>query len=188
MVGGIDEAGRGSLVGPLVIAVVVGDGEQLGRLGVRDSKLLTPRARELLFYKIVNMAECINYVVIEPHIIDSYKSLNLLELVFSVELIRKCVADIYYVDSPDVNPARYGELLSAMSGVRVVALNRGERIPQVAAASIVAKVIRDKTIEFLKREVGDFGSGYPSDRRTKEKVLRGLLPPECVRQSWKISR
>ncbi|MFN3804859.1 MAG: ribonuclease HII [Pyrobaculum sp.] len=188
MVGGIDEAGRGSLVGPLVIAVVVGDSRQLSSLGVRDSKTLTPRARERLFHKIVNIAECINYIVIEPHIIDSYKSLNLLELVFSVELIRKCVADIYYVDSPDINPARYGELLSAMSGVKVVALNRGEEIPQVAAASIVAKVVRDKTIDFLKREVGDFGSGYPSDVRTREKALRGLLPPECVRQTWRISR
>jgi len=72
------------------------------------------------------------------------------------------------------------------TGKRIVALNKGERVPQVAAASIVAKVVRDRLIDLLKREVGDFGSGYPSDPRTVEFVKRGLVPSECIRHSWKV--
>jgi ribonuclease HII len=58
----------------------------------------------------------------------------------------------------------------------------------VAAASIIAKVEREKEIEELKEKLGDFGSGYASDPRTRE-VLRGWITkgklPSCVRRRWK---
>ncbi len=188
MIAGVDEAGRGSLVGPLVISIVAGDGDVLSNIGVRDSKTLTPRAREVLYSKIVNVAACVNYIAIEPYVVDAYtykRGLNTLELVATVELIKLCPAAVYYVDSPDVNVKRYENRLKSMAGVEVVAVNRGESIPQVAAASIVAKVTRDRYVAMLKREFGEFGSGYPSDKKTREWVTRGLIPLECVRQSWR---
>jgi len=188
VIGGVDEAGRGPLVGPLVIAVVVGDGDVLAAAGARDSKRLSPRARLRVFEKIVEVAHCVNYIVVEPYIIDMYVRrgmLNSLEIDYTLKLFEVCPADLYYVDSPDVRPERYGAALSMLSSRRVVALNKGEAVPQVAAASIVAKVVRDRLLEVLKREVGDFGSGYPSDVRTVEWVRGGGVPPECVRWSWK---
>ncbi|AET33969.1 ribonuclease HII [Pyrobaculum ferrireducens] len=187
MIAGVDEAGRGPVVGPLVIAVVAGDGEALRRLGVRDSKKLTPGAREVLYREVLRVSECVNYVVVEPYEVDRYASrglLNALELDYTARLIELCPADVYYVDSPDVDADRYGSGLSFLTGRRVVALHKGEKVPQVAAASIVAKVVRDRLLEVVKREVGDFGSGYPSDRKTVEWLRAGLVPRECVRWSW----
>lgn len=188
MIAGIDEAGRGPVVGPLVIAVVAGDGDVLTRVGVRDSKRLSPSARERVYRSVLEVADCVNYIVVEPHVVDEYVArggLNALEIDFTLRLIESCPADLYYVDSPDVKPERYGSALAMLSGKRVVALNRGERIPQVAAASVVAKVVRDRLVGILKKEVGDFGSGYPSDPRTVEWLRLGKLPRECVRWSWK---
>ncbi|MEZ0318863.1 MAG: ribonuclease HII [Pyrobaculum sp.] len=189
MIGGVDEAGRGPLVGPMVIAVVVGDGEELRRLGVRDSKTLSPQRRRALYYKILDVADCVNYVVIEPQIIDMYvakEMLNVLELDYTAKLLKTCPADLYYVDSPDVNAERYGAALAFMTGARIVAMHRGESVAQVAAASIVAKVVRDSLLDLLKREVGDFGSGYPSDPRTRQWVKAGRIPEECIRKTWKV--
>lgn len=191
MICGIDEAGRGPVVGPMVIAAVAGDGERLLQLGVRDSKTLSPTKREVIYARIIEVADCVNYVVVEPHIIDEYvrrRMLNSLELDFTARLIELCPAELYYVDSPDVNSRRYGDALSFITGRRVVALHGGESVPQVAAASIVAKVIRDRLIDILKREIGDFGSGYPSDVKTIEWLRLGKIPVECVRRSWRTMR
>lgn len=186
-VGGIDEAGRGPVVGPLVLAVVVGDSEALSKIGVRDSKTLSPRAREVLYGKILEVAVCVNYAVVEPYEIDLHVSrgmLNALEMKYAAKLMELCPADLYYVDSPDVKAGRFGDGLSFLTGRRVVSLHRGEAVPQVAAASIVAKVVRDRLVELLRREVGDFGSGYPSDGKTREWLRAGRIPHECVRWSW----
>ncbi len=191
VIGGIDEAGRGPVVGPLVIAAVVGDGEALRRLGVRDSKRLSPSARERLFDELLKTADCVNYVVVEPHIVDLYVrrgGLNALELDFTVRLVETCPAELFYVDSPDVKPERYGAALSFLTGRRFVALHRGEEVPQVAAASVVAKVVRDRLLKLIKQEGGDFGSGYPSDPKTVEALRSGRIPAECVRWSWRTAR
>ncbi len=191
VIGGIDEAGRGPVVGPLVIAAVVGDGEALRRLGVRDSKRLSPSARERLFDKLLKTADCVNYVVVEPHIVDLYVrrgGLNALELDFTARLVETCPAELFYVDSPDVKPERYGAALSFLTGRRFVALHRGEEVPQVAAASVVAKVVRDQLLKLIKQEGEDFGSGYPSDPKTVEALRSGRIPAECVRWSWHTAR
>lgn len=175
----------------MVIAVVVGDSGVLARLGVRDSKRLSPERRERLYQLILEAADCVNYVVVEPAIVDTYVRrglLNALELDYTAKLIELCPADVYYVDSPDVDPRRYGSALEFITGRRVVAMHKGESVPQVAAASIVAKVVRDRLVALLKKEVGDFGSGYPSDPRTREWLKWGRLPPECVRWSWRTLR
>jgi ribonuclease HII len=191
VIGGIDEAGRGPVVGPMVIAVVVGDGEALRRLGVRDSKRLSPAARRRLFDEVLKAADCVNYVVVEPHVVDLYVQrggLNALELDFTARLVEACPADLYYVDSPDVKPERYGAALSFLTGRRFVALHRGEEVPQVAAASIVAKVVRDRLMELVAQEAGGVGTGYPSDPKTVEALRMGRVPAECVRWSWRTVR
>jgi len=175
----------------MVIAVVVGDGEALRRLGVRDSKRLSPAARERLFAEVLEAADCVNYVVVEPYVVDLYVQrggLNALELDFMARLVEACPADLYYVDSPDVKPERYGAALSFLTGRRFVALHRGEEVPQVAAASVVAKVMRDRLLRLIKQEGGDFGSGYPSDPKTVEALRSGRIPAECVRWSWRTVR
>ena len=188
MIGGIDEAGRGPVIGPMVIAIVVGESDDMIKIGVRDSKRLSPGAREAVYEKILRVAACVNYVVIEPAEIDAYVSrgmLNALELKYTAQLINLCPAEYYYVDSPDVNPKRYESGLVFATGKRVIALHKGEAVPQVAAASIVAKVVRDRLIQLLKKEVGDFGSGYPSDPRTLQRLREGRMPSECIRWQWK---
>jgi len=191
VVAGVDEAGRGPVVGPMVLAIVAGDGEALKALGVRDSKTLSRSARERLYPLILKSAKCVNYVVVEPYVIDRWTAshkLNLLEAEEAAELIRLCDADVYYVDSPDPKPERFAQLLSRMAGRRIVAMNKAERIPQVAAASIVAKVVRDRLVDMLKAEMGDFGSGYPSDGRTIAALRASKIARECVRHSWSTSR
>ncbi|MEZ0247775.1 MAG: ribonuclease HII [Thermoproteus sp.] len=189
IVGGIDEAGRGPVVGPMVVAIVAGDEEELKRIGAKDSKALSRSRREELYVDILAAAECINYVVIEPYIIDQRvrrRELNRLELEAAAQLIGLCDADLYYIDSPDPKPERFGAALRALSGREVVAMNKAERMPSVAAASIIAKVVRDRLIDLLKAEMGDFGSGYPSDPKTISALRSGRVAPECIRHSWKL--
>jgi len=191
--GGVDEAGRGPVIGPLVLALVVGSNEELAKLKVRDSKSMRQTTREKLFERILSTARCVEWIVVEPHVIDEYvrrHALNILELDYTVELVRRCRApvELLYVDSPDPRPDRYGLLLERRLGIRVISLARADEvIPLVSAASIVAKVVREREIAKLKEVYGDFGSGYPSDWRTIEflrKCLqKGELPP-IVRRSW----
>jgi len=191
-IAGIDEAGRGPVIGPMVIAgVAVSDENKLANIGVTDSKELTRRARERLYKEIIRLAECVNYIIIDPAIIDEYVkryALNALELDFTAKLIKACPADEYLVDSPDPNPARYASALSMLTGAKVSAYNRAERFPVVAAASIVAKVVRDRIIDELERRYGELGSGYPSDPRTIKAIVERRVPSECIRWSWSTTR
>ncbi len=188
VVAGIDEAGRGPVIGPMVIAIVAGQEEALRSLGVKDSKTLSRPARERIYGLILKAATCVNYVVIEPHIIDTWverHKLNELEAENIAKLIELCEADVYYVDSPDPKPSRFELKLAGATGRKVLALHKAERIPAVAAASIVAKVVRDKLIDVLKAHMGDFGSGYPSDPKTLSALRAGAIADECIRRSWR---
>jgi len=197
---GIDEAGRGPVIGPLVVACVVLDSAGLAflRSYVRDSKALTPRARSRVYRLIESAAEEIKLKVLQPNEVDWAvenlpRGLNELEAIAAAELIDSLESrvEVVYVDSPDPIPARYAEMIASRlrRASVVVAANHAEALyPHVAAASIVAKVVRDSIIEELKREYGDFGSGYPSDPKTRsfiEEFLReGLELPPIVRKSW----
>lgn len=204
-IAGVDEAGRGPIIGPMVIALVGTDESKihiLEKLGVKDSKLLTPSRRERLRRLLEQILDYVTIRVIQPQEIDEavrgtkYKNLNHLELLIVAELIRKAVSEFkverVYVDSPDPVPGRFEEqLYSIVNGnVEIVAENHADsRYTIVAAASIIAKTEREKLIEELKRTYGDFGSGYPSDPKTRTFVKKLLetsreLPP-IVRKSWK---
>lgn len=194
---GVDEAGRGPVMGPLVVgAVWVEDDEALSRIGVRDSKKLTPKSRERMYDQIVSSAAHWHVVVASAEEIDERRrsmSLNDVELGMFAEAVADAPADAVYADCPDVNDARFASRLEGMTGVEVIAKHKADDLyPVVSAASIVAKVTRDRMIEELHEEIGDFGSGYPSDQKTMGFIADWMrdngCPPPHTRRSWEPVR
>ena len=170
---GVDDAGRGSLLGPLVIAGVSIKRSKIRKLsgmGIKDSKKLSPAARERLYKKIIEFADDYYVAKINPKTIDrSVKKhlLNNLEAKYMAKVISKLNPNISYVDSCDVNPTRFGKEISALSNKSKVRSyhHADDRFVIVSAASIIAKVNRDREIKKL-RKTHDVGSGYPSDSKT----------------------
>ena len=195
---GIDEAGRGSMVGPLVVAAVSVRRSRLGelaRMGVRDSKELSPAARERLYPLILGVADAHAVLRAPARSVDASvrrRGLNGLEARYMARAAARLGAATTYVDSCDVDAARFGRKVSEMAGgLRVVSRHRADsRFVAVAAASVVAKVERDRSLARIRRS-HDVGSGYPSDpaaRRFVElRARRGALPP-FVRRSWRPVR
>ena len=197
--GGVDEAGRGPIIGPLVVAgVSIEDGklEMLRSIGVRDSKLLSKSMREKLYHVIKEEASSVVVEKVEPRLIDEYVShgkyerLNYLEAIVMAKVIDRLNADIVYVDSCG-EPDRFEKDIrkNMKRKVKLVVEHHADRnYTVVGAASIIAKVERDAVIEGIKEKWGDFGSGYTSDPRTID-FVRKLLDsgdlPDFVRKSWK---
>jgi ribonuclease HII len=221
LITGIDEAGRGALIGPMVICGITAEKSIVGklkRIGVRDSKELTPAKREELYHKIKEIVQTesrvssIMPISIPPCRIDAQKSensnLNLLEARTMAEIIGMIGGEEVYLDALTSRPERFkrvvlGFLNDGKSGkelklegkkFRIIAENDADkRYPIVSAASIIAKVERDRAIELIKQEAGvDFGVGYPHDQRTVDfvdmliKTRRRL--PAYVRKSWITTR
>lgn len=194
---GVDEAGRGSVMGPLVVgAVWVEDDGVLSGIGVRDSKKLTPRARERMYDEIVESAGW-TVVVASAADVDERRremSLNDVELGMFAEAVVASGCETAYADCPDVNDARFAARLEALcEGTEVIAKHKADDLyPVVSAASIVAKVTRDRMIEDLHGEIGDFGSGYPSDHYTMDFIADWIrdngCPPPHARRSWEPVR
>ncbi len=192
MLCGIDEAGRGPVIGPMVIAVVCGENEFFKSIGAKDSKLLSESRRENILSKIMEISDFYDFTVIREDEIDeavSRKLLNFLEAKHIASLMRR--GNSYIVDCPDVNEERFKKILTEISGVDdIVTEHKADlNYPVVSAASILAKVTREKEIEKIRDEIGDFGSGYPSDPRTIEFIKNyyrknNALPPH-TRKSWK---
>ena len=168
--------------------------EELVALGAKDSKALTPRARERVFGGLGALGT-LGAVVLSPRTVDRavvHGRLNDLEAETFARLIRELAPDVAYVDACDPNEHRFGLRVSRLAGgsTRVVARHHADRdYPVVGAASIVAKVRRDRALARLREELGDdLGSGYPSDRRTIEFVRSVLADgrpvPPWVRGSW----
>lgn len=193
---GVDDAGRGSMLGPLVIAGVSINKtklRQLSSLGVKDSKQLSPKSREQLYKKIIEMADDYYVARISPKSIDaSVKNhqLNQLEAKYMAKVISKLNPDTSYVDSCDVNPLRFGKIISKLSNNKKVKSyhHADSKFVIVSAASIIAKVSRDKSIARLRKS-HDLGSGYPSDSTTvnfvKSYYQQYKILPIFVRKSWK---
>jgi len=193
---GVDDAGRGSVLGPLVIAGVSVQRtkiKHLSEIGVKDSKQLSPNAREMLYKKIIAIVDDYYVARISPKIIDQSvrkNQLNHLEAKYMAKVISKLGPDSSYVDSCDVNPARFGKEISklANSGKIYSRHHADSRFVIVSAASIVAKVNRDRAIKKLRQKY-DLGSGYPSDSKTMKFIKKWILDhheiPKFVRKSWK---
>ncbi|HMK32316.1 MAG TPA: ribonuclease HII [Nitrosopumilaceae archaeon] len=196
LVCGVDDAGRGSVLGPLVIAGISIERRKIKHLikiGVKDSKQLSPQSREKLYDQIISLAEDYFVVKIPPKEIDTSVKKNLLnqlEANYMAKVITKLGAGSSYVDSCDVNPKRFGLYISniAKTGKIISSHHADRKFPVVSAASIIAKVSRDRSIEKLRKE-HDLGSGYPSDSKTMRFIKEWLSQnddlPIFVRKSWK---
>lgn len=196
---GVDEAGRGSLLGPIIVAAISVSKKSISELtksGIKDSKLLSPKKRQSLFGHIINIAEsiCICRIGIEDIDFHVFKNnLNLLEAEAMAITIGNMKSDKTYVDSCDVNPSRYQRTIRGFLGqhdTRIVSMHHADRLNVVVSgASIIAKVIRDSEISKIRVQYGDIGSGYPSDRKTIRFVRdwysqKNEIPP-FARKSWK---
>lgn len=191
---GIDEAGRGPVIGPLVVCGVAIEEdrlEKLEKLQLKDSKRLTPGRRKVMSRRINKIAECYT-VQIQARDIDNLRAkdinLNEIEKIAIKKVIGMSNPDIAYIDCLDVKPQRFcDEMENFRDGLKVIAEHKADdKYPIVAAASIVAKVERDMEIEKLKKEYKDIGSGYPSDPKTIAFLKRFSYEnlPEFVRRSW----
>jgi len=196
---GADEAGRGPVLGPLVVAAVrVVDDSSLVEMGVKDSKMLSRSRRAELFVAIEEVAE-ISVVVVTNEQIDEQRlshSLNEIEARAFASALGSFDGSIMYLDAADVDEARFGAMVSRHLGFEaemVCEHKADERYPVVSAASIIAKETRDRLVDRIGEELGlEVGSGYASDPRTisfLEKWIceNGDLPP-CARRSWETSR
>ncbi len=205
LVCGVDEAGRGSLMGPLVVAGVRTSrrgARRLAEMGVRDSKKLSPARREKLYGAIVSEADAHSIARVSPPVIDRSVRrhlLNHLEAERMAAVISRLGPDVAYVDACDVNAARFGRRVSSMvsGAVDVRSHHRADgRFAVVAAASILAKVARDRAVARIaaaEKGSGAVGSGYPSDRRSVEFARARIAAgggrvPRFVRASWRPVR
>jgi len=202
LIAGVDEAGRGCVVGPLVVAgvtVKTHNLESLIDLGVKDSKLLSPKKRETLYPEIIKLTEKHHIIKVPPAQIDKVvrsgrilHKLNRLEAQTMAKIIEILRPDEAYVDAADVLEHRFGNHINELLRfkTRIISEHKADRTyPIVSAASIIAKVERDCEIAKLKVKYGDFGSGYLTDDKTMV-FLKRLLDtngdfPSCVRKSWK---
>lgn len=211
----MDEAGRGSVIGPLVVAGVAIEESKLSKLkerGIKDSKMLTPRKRKILYREIKSLADGIAIEKVQPAAIDKTVfagqklfRLNYLEARSMARVLAQLTYDRAHVDCCDTNQKRFGiQISEIMAEVKGVVIGLGEKNPfverlhsehhadknhpVVSAASIIAKVVRDSSIERLQKSHGNFGSGYPSDADTisflKEHYEQTKNFPSIVRQSW----
>ncbi len=192
---GVDEAGKGAVLGPMVVAGVACDDQAvLEAWGVRDSKALTPGRREALFEKIRGSYP-FEAVVISAKEIDSLRrtqTMNVIVAQAHASVINRLQPDHAIVDACDVNPLRYRAMVAAglQKPCDILSEHRADNTHRiVAAASIVAKVLRDRAVRDLAEEFGEIGSGYPSDPATCA-YLEGYIaahgsPPACARTSWK---
>ena len=180
---GIDEAGRGPVLGPLVAAVVVLDAEaesDLRDCGVTDSKLLSPKRREALAVLIRERAIRAELAIADPARIDAAmadpaSNLNRLEAELTAELLTKLPGGscVVAIDLPSRNEAAYrADILRGLTLPAEVTLLLEHKADlnhvACAAASILAKVERDRRVRAIEAEVGvPVGSGYPSDPVTR---------------------
>jgi ribonuclease HII len=193
---------KGPIIGPLVIAGLnINENKisQLSDLGIKDSKLHTRKSREILTPKIISLAKENVLFEISPQEIDSIvlrgkplRRLNQLEARFVAKILDKLKPDVAYVDAPDTSPERFAcQIIQKLSlPIKIISEHKADqKYPIVSAASIVAKQRRDEVIKNLHEIYGDFGSGYPSDPKTKQFLNKWIVRDGCnlpiIRRTWK---
>jgi ribonuclease HII len=198
-IAGIDEAGKGPCIGPLVLCGILIDKNkelELKLIGVDDSKKLAKLKRIILAEKIREIAERIEVIKIMPDEIDRAiaspsSNLNLLEAGKMAELITRLKPEQVVIDCPSPNKRQFARDIKKSISIQpeIIAEHKAdENYPVVSAASIIAKVTRDNEIEKLKHELDvDFGSGYMSDEVTQEFLKQNWDNPKyshIIRHSW----
>jgi len=197
---GVDEAGRGPVIGSMFIGGFMAeesDLEKVEELGVKDSKKLSNVKRDSIDEVLENYGDTFLKEV-EASEIDELReimSINEIELQAFVDVIERADPDKVFVDLPEPDGDRFirkmkKELPRRFQDIEFVAEHEADdTYPIVSAASIVAKSARERHIKRLQEKYGyDFKSGYPHDKPTIKFLERfveekGELPPE-TRKSW----
>jgi ribonuclease HII len=204
---GIDEAGRGCVIGPLVVAIVAADHSDrrwFNERNVRDSKIVPPKQRDDLAKRIKDRCwfqlRVAHPPMIDDAVRDRSRTLNGLELEMMADLLREFSDEhgdaeaTALVDAPSINAQGFLEKLYSASGweamERLHAKHEADRTDRtVAAASILAKHERERLITKLKKELGvDFGCGYSHDEVTRSFVRTCPRDATCVRWSWATAK
>ncbi|WP_304124031.1 ribonuclease HII [Methanosphaera cuniculi] len=191
---GIDEAGRGSVIGPLVMGCVIMPRDKLRflkRIGVNDSKKLTSNKRKIVSRKIKKIAQ-FDTRIITAQQIDQQRlngtNLNQIETNAMFDLIKTHKPDLCCIDCIDVNETRFHDLIQQIDpNMQVITEHKAdETYDIVSAASIIAKTTRDREVEIIRQEYGRLGSGYPSDQTTINylKTIENGEYPDFVRKTW----
>ncbi|MDY6932201.1 MAG: ribonuclease HII [Halobacteriota archaeon] len=196
-IAGVDEAGKGPVLGPMCVAAVMMQEDELFKLkelGVKDSKLISPKKRSELSIEIEKIAETVILEVTAHQIDETRKkmTMNDLAVVSFAKVLLDLRPDKAIVDAVDVKPERFGVKVRERCefSIDIISEHKADKNhPIVSAASIVAKVRRDKRMSELEEALGvSIGSGYPSDLRTinfiKEIVKKEHQLPDYIRQSW----
>jgi len=170
---------------------------ELERLGAKDSKTLSPSRRQTLNQKIRDIALQIEIRSVSAAEIDRLRkrtTLNEIEVTEFASVVKSLKPQEVYLDAADVNAERFGNKIGELSGLAtlgavIVSEHKADsKFPIVSAASILAKVERDRIVNEMHQEYGDFGSGYPSDPKTigfvRALFEEGLALPPIVRKSW----
>jgi len=193
---GIEEAGRGPVIGPMIMAAVAIDEKdefKLDILGVKDSKQLTQIQREKIYGGIIEMAKEYKTKIVNCREIDNAvgsdeTNLNWLEADKIAEFINTMEANKVYIDCPSNNLTEYKKYIQKKLNKKVeliVEHKADENYFVVGAASIIAKVIREKEIEKIKKKYNiDFGSGYTSDPYTIQFLEKNHDKYPIFRKSW----
>ena len=195
---GIDEAGKGPIIGSLFIVGALIDEKatsKLKTLGVKDSKLLTHKKRLELEKDIISILKKFKVIEITPEEIDKavngHNGLNLnwLEAIKTAELINYLKPDKAIIDCPSPNLKAYEDYLRnhlKHKKVELFLTHKAERFEVVAAASILAKIHREKNVEKIEKLVGEsIGSGYPSNPICQKFLKNNYKKyPDIFRKSW----
>lgn len=198
-IGGVDEAGRGPVIGPMVMAIASirkEDEFKLQAMGVKDSKLLSEKKRNEILIVLKEVCRTV-FIKVWPEEIDeavksSSDNLNWLEARKAAQLIDRIPCNEVILDCPSTNLVSYKDYIKNQVKNKKVKIKVEHKADLnhliVGAASIVAKVARDEEIEKIKKEIGkDFGSGYPSDPKTQafiEKYWNNKKYSVYMRKSW----
>jgi ribonuclease HII len=191
---GVDEAGKGPVLGPMVVAAVGCRQQQdLADIGVMDSKVLSPKRRGELF-SIIKKQFPYAVVIRTAADIDKMRrdmTMNEITARAHAEVVQSLGCSEAFLDACDVNEERYGRTVGGYISqpCKIISRHRADQMfPVVSAASIVAKVIRDGLVNDLKAEFGEIGSGYPADPITvaflTEYIKKHGHPPVIARASW----
>ncbi|MEK6902633.1 MAG: ribonuclease HII [archaeon] len=201
-IAGVDEAGRGPALGPMVLAVAVIDSEKehvLKEMGAKDSKVVPLEDRERMYPLLQNeLEEFATFHLHAPEMDElmARESLNEIEALKIGYLLNnlKSKPDLVYVDSPDPVASNFAKRIHQYLSykTKIVAEHKADvHYPVCSAASIIAKVERDREIQKIQAqfsEYGNIGSGYSHDERTITFIQKYIQKhdslPECARKKW----
>lgn len=178
---GVDEAGRGALAGPVVAAAVVFTDKTDVTL-FSDSKMLSEKKRELLYDVIMQTCD-VGISSLSAKTVDKYNIFQstMKAMSFSVKNL-PCVPDKVLVD---------GNKVPQLGDIEVEAIVKGDqKIPEISAASIIAKVTRDRIMVACQEAYSDYGFDIHKGYGTKQHYDAVFEHGPCVlhRRSFNLSR